>query len=436
VICPACSNDDGQDDGDEQQYLKLDNMYADNAMKREMSRLRVVCYFLSCIWSGLFKDFEDHMNTCEKRPVECSLCKQNVTSYQMSEHVKSHERDGKMCRFNCGQQVDEAQMKEHLMENIAEHFLVIFDSLAHLSEIVGPSSASASSVEQKSLTDRVTKIESHLTGNGHSKNKQSSTAAAAEGTTSKLGPAAVNGITTTTTAAAAVNGTQTEEKLKVYEAVLTVLNREVGAVVKDVEGLEEGLKSVKESLETQERKTKAVERQLAIKDATISELQLRITSLELTSYDGTLTWKITEFTKRRQEALSGRTPSFYSPPFYTSKTGYKMCVRMYLNGDGMGKGTHVSVFFVIMRGQYDAMLKWPFSQKVTLMFLDQNNKDHVLDAFKPDPTSSSFKRPTSEMNIASGCPHFLPLQKLDSTTNAYVKDDVAFLKIIVSPEVL
>ena len=44
--------------------------------------------------------------------------------------------------------------------------------------------------------------------------------------------------------------------------------------------------------------------------------------------------------------------------------GYKMCARLYLNGDGMGKGTHVSLFFVIMRGPCDALLKWPFRQKV------------------------------------------------------------------------
>jgi len=43
-----------------------------------------------------------------------------------------------------------------------------------------------------------------------------------------------------------------------------------------------------------------------------------------------------------------------------------MCARLYLNGDGMGKGTHVSLFFVVMRGAYDALLKWPFRQKVCL----------------------------------------------------------------------
>lgn len=50
--------------------------------------------------------------------------------------------------------------------------------------------------------------------------------------------------------------------------------------------------------------------------------------------------------------------------FYTSKYGYKMCLRIYLNGDGTGRGSHLSLFFVVMRGQSDALLKWPFNQKV------------------------------------------------------------------------
>ena len=29
-----------------------------------------------------------------------------------------------------------------------------------------------------------------------------------------------------------------------------------------------------------------------------------------------------------------------------------------------GKGTHMSMFFVVMRGEYDALLPWPFVQKV------------------------------------------------------------------------
>lgn len=68
--------------------------------------------------------------------------------------------------------------------------------------------------------------------------------------------------------------------------------------------------------------------------------------------------------------------------------------------------------------------------QVTLMLLDQNNKEHIIDAFRPDVSSSSFQRPVSDMNIASGCPLFCPLSKLDSK-NSYIRDDTIFIKAIV-----
>ena len=149
---------------------------------------------------------------------------------------------------------------------------------------------------------------------------------------------------------------------------------------------------------------------------------------EMPSTDGTLMWKISNFAQQRQDAVSGRRTSFYSPS-YTSRYGYKMCARIYLNGDGMGRATHISLFFVLMRSEYDALLRWPFRQKVTLMILNQDNVEHVIDAFRPDPNSPSFQRPRREMNIASGCPLFCPLTELEK--HAYVRDDVMFIKVIV-----
>jgi len=87
-----------------------------------------------------------------------------------------------------------------------------------------------------------------------------------------------------------------------------------------------------------------------------------------------------------------------------------------------------------MKGTYDALLKWPFIQKVTLMIIDQNSKEHIMDAFRPDPTSSSFKRPVSVLNIASGCPLMLPLTSFNNENNGYVKDDTMFVKIVVSTD--
>ncbi|XP_046855662.1 TNF receptor-associated factor 2-like [Xenia sp. Carnegie-2017] len=106
-----------------------------------------------------------------------------------------------------------------------------------------------------------------------------------------------------------------------------------------------------------------------------------------------------------------------------------MCAKIYMNGDGFGKGTHLSLFFVVMKGDNDALQTWPFQKKITMMLMDQGNGDHMIDAFHSDPQSSSFQRPKSDMNIASGSPLFMPLESLKN--RQYIKDDTLFLKMII-----
>ena len=164
----------------------------------------------------------------------------------------------------------------------------------------------------------------------------------------------------------------------------------------------------------------------------IDQLKSRMTclsgnKLDTTSFDGTLVWAITDFSRRRQEAINGRTPSIYSTPFYTSRAGYKMCARINLNGDGMGLGTHISLSFVIMNGGNDAFLPWPFKGKVTLMLVDQNNREHVIDTFRPNTSN----RPG---DIVGENVLFLPLPKLDlsESRNAYVKEDTMIIRCWVN----
>ncbi|XP_021361305.1 TNF receptor-associated factor 3-like [Mizuhopecten yessoensis] len=172
------------------------------------------------------------------------------------------------------------------------------------------------------------------------------------------------------------------------------------------------------------------ERQIGLMDVRVAELDLRLQIHETASFNGVLMWKIRDYARRKQEAITGRTLSLYSQPFYTSQFGYKMCARVYLNGDGMGKGTHMSLFFVVMRGDFDTLLPWPFQQKVNMMLLDQDTgARHLSDTFRPDPNSNSFRRPQTEMNIASGCPLFVSHTVLETRT--YLHEDTIFIKIDV-----
>ncbi|XP_060083710.1 TNF receptor-associated factor 3-like [Ylistrum balloti] len=172
------------------------------------------------------------------------------------------------------------------------------------------------------------------------------------------------------------------------------------------------------------------DRQIGLMDIRLTELDLRLQIQETTSFNGVLLWKIRDYTRRKQEAKNGRTLSLFSQPFYTSQFGYKMCARVYLNGDGMGKGTHMSLFFVVMRGDFDNLLPWPFQQKVTMVLMDQDTGTNRLsDTFRPDENSNSFRKPQTEMNIASGCPVFVSHTMLETKT--YLQEDTIFIKIEV-----
>jgi hypothetical protein len=158
--------------------------------------------------------------------------------------------------------------------------------------------------------------------------------------------------------------------------------------------------------------------------------------------DGAMIWKICNVQEKMYDALSERQTSFYSPAFYTSATGYRLCIRLYLNGDGTARGTHLSIFLVVLRGQYDALLQWPFSYRVSFCFFDQRTiiesdeikqAKHIIESFRPDTRSISFQRPCSSMNIASGIPKFFALANFNQPPeiNRYIINDTIFIKVFI-----
>ena len=139
----------------------------------------------------------------------------------------------------------------------------------------------------------------------------------------------------------------------------------------------------------------------------VDELRLRQDILDVRTTNGSFVWKIPDIRRRYREAIDRRTVSIYSPPYFTSPQGYRICTRVYLNGDGIGKGTHISVFFVLMKSEHDNLLQWPFKQSVRFTLINQNNPSaSITEAFAPDLNSPSFQQPENEMNIASGFPKF------------------------------
>ncbi len=79
-----------------------------------------------------------------------------------------------------------------------------------------------------------------------------------------------------------------------------------------------------------------------------------------------MVFKVTGYESKKENNIQ-----FYSDPFYVAADGYRMCIEVDINGDGVGKGTHVSVYAKILDGIHDDLLKWPFRGAVTFTLLNQ-----------------------------------------------------------------
>ena len=176
-------------------------------------------------------------------------------------------------------------------------------------------------------------------------------------------------------------------------------------------------------------KVQYLESAIQTKSSENEDRDFRLSLMENSNYDGTMVWKIPQFSQRMEDARTGKYTSIFSLPFYSSRYGYKMCLRLYILGDGIGKGTHMSLFFVVMKGEFDNILQWPFTHKVTFKLINQCGGRDIVDIFQPDPLSSSFQKPKSDMNVASGCPRFVSLNEL--MQGGFIVEDTVFIKVKV-----
>uniref|UniRef100_A0A4W3J2P4 TNF receptor-associated factor n=1 Tax=Callorhinchus milii TaxID=7868 RepID=A0A4W3J2P4_CALMI len=424
--CAACIEEDIYEDPTS--ILNETSAFPDNAARREVESMLAVCINQGCSWKGTVRQYETtHEGRCEFMQVHCEACRSLVRQVDLARHLERECLERSLnCKF-CKSSFHYKEIKAH--DEICPKFPItcewcgkrkiprekpesvkeagdkvsrMLSSVRELEEILGPFQSLSLGQRARDLPGAlpVTELEKQFV-TGRQK---------VEEILRRCGTV--------------------ELKIGTFENIVCVLNREVERASVTMTAYDQQHKLDTEKIEALQAKVRQLERAAALKDLAIAELELQVQVFEYITYDGVFIWKISDFNRRRQEAMSGRAAAIFSPAFYTSKYGYKMCLRIYLNGDGVGRGSHVSLFFVVMRGNYDALLRWPFKQKVTLMLMDQNNREHVIDAFRPDVSSSSFQRPVGDMNIASGCPLFCPLTKLESK-NSYTRDDTIFIKAIV-----
>ena len=143
-----------------------------------------------------------------------------------------------------------------------------------------------------------------------------------------------------------------------------------------------------------------------------------------------MTYKFTHYDQHKTASEKS-----YSPAFYTSPGGYKMCISINANGNKDGKGTHVSVYAHLMKGENDDHLPWPFTGEITIDLLNQlENENHysLSMTFPPDKHTSQRVVNEEGPNTGYGFSTYISHSYLgyNAIKNCqYLKDDCLYFKV-------
>ena len=150
----------------------------------------------------------------------------------------------------------------------------------------------------------------------------------------------------------------------------------------------------------------------------------------LAAQAGPCIFKMIEFSRYKSS-----NKNWFSPAFYTSPGGYKMCVRVDANGFGEGAGTHVSVFACLMQGRNDDNLPWPFIGKVTFTLLNQlEDKNHHTRTISFEQDNEAGRKVVDGELAAMGFGQytFISHNKLYAPWNCqYLKEDCLYFRVKV-----
>ena len=144
-------------------------------------------------------------------------------------------------------------------------------------------------------------------------------------------------------------------------------------------------------------------------------------------------WKITGFSDVLKLAIDGCTKSLFTE-FYTEKQGYKLSLRVDPDGAQTNRNSYLSVYVGIMKGDYDAILPWPFREQVTFRVIDQQpdfaQRKNIVAVVGPNETPGFCCRPTLEQNPKLlGCASLISHKVLK--TRRYVQHNTLFLQVEV-----
>ena len=422
--CPECNEVFEDEDGAK--------YFPDRFVHREILDLEVICVYseAGCNWEGKFRDLEKHISKCDFVTCCCKYCHESVHRDQLELHLQLCPSIPKRCplaEFGCdGSLMTQQKLEKHMQQSLCEHLSQLVARMRSLEEKLKLQQSCVAAELSNSILQETNnhacdddEVVDGLRSIDHRYNFDVGQSMSS-----------MNPTKSKTARLESLPDPGTGMDMAMHTKFQSMLTAQITSLSEEVKrNFTSAIRAKDEEIQTLKTTVNKLEKQIRSKNAELEDRDFRLSLIENSNHDGSMIWKIPQFSQRKADAQNGKYTSIFSLPFYSGRYGYKMCLRLYIMGDGIGKGTHLSLFFVVMRGEFDNILQWPFTHKVTFKLINQAGGRDIVDTFQPDPMSSSFRKPKSDMNIASGCPRFVSHTELER--GGFVVDDTIFIKCTI-----
>ena len=124
--------------------------------------------------------------------------------------------------------------------------------------------------------------------------------------------------------------------------------------------------------------------------------------------------------------------SFSTPIFRTHSHGYNFFIKFFPYGIGPATGKCASKLFTLFPGDFDNLLKWPFSKLIHMGIRDQLDPMNTwIKTIRPDQ-DPAYKKPTMSTKTEAAIVlinNFISHSKLFSETEGFLIDGASFIEI-------
>lgn len=156
------------------------------------------------------------------------------------------------------------------------------------------------------------------------------------------------------------------------------------------------LKALYEKIVILEQKTREQDIIIANMSEQLSSVNILFSKMSLRYCGGIYLWYFNDFKNKINAMRNDSRIMHYSPGFYTSPNGYRLCVRLNLSPNDPNS---IAILIHMMKTEHDTSLDWPFSGRLTIVLIHPKDPfKNIKETMMTRPELEAFRCPINELN--------------------------------------